>query len=226
MKIAFILMIAMQLFMTSSVQAKTALPDINVMPGMKTKWVADNFIYNSYPMNIQQFESSKSAQAVMEYYQSLWSINKTNKLPYRFENGRYLIGRENNKTIQSVSAADDSVGSYGSLAVSSATPLVRNTALFPTPPYATQLTMLESVDIGNSAQSITLHSRSEILINKQWYEHTLKSSGWVKMDSNNTTDETVEMQFQKNKQLCRIKLYPLKRELPFKTLILIHWIKG
>ena len=226
MKTALIFMIAMQLVMTSSVQAKTAMPDINVMPGMKTKWVADNFIYNSYSMNIQQFESSRSAQAVMEYYQSLWSIDKTNKLPYRYEKGRYLIGRENNKTIQSVSAADDGGGSYGSLTVSSATPLVRTATSFPMPPYATQLTMLESVDLGNSAQTITLHSRSEMLINKQWYEHTLKSSGWIKMDSDNVTDETAVMQFQKNKQLCRIRFYPLQRELPFKTLILIHWIKG
>lgn len=154
-------------------------PQVEPPPQAQVSWVAENMRYNGVPMRIQQFESTSSAEAVLEFYRARWlpagAQDPTQPLgPYR------VLARPEGGYLLSVQVRPNGAGSTGYLTVTHiaarrAAPLGEG---FPHPPGSRVINDIQSEDGGRRGRTLLLHNGHSLRTNTAFYGDRLPAQGW------------------------------------------------
>lgn len=156
-----------------------------VSSDMKVSWVGEEVTHNGFPMQIQQFHSSNSAEAVLSFYRSQWVESVGEGMPGFVENqvgewrtiSRLESGK--NTVIQLKASHKGGVEGYISVMDTAGTGEVNKiTSSFPKMSDTELISSTESTDSGVKATTIILKNTHSISSNSDFYVSSMKNQNF------------------------------------------------
>lgn len=204
------------------------MPVVALMPEMRGNWVARRMAYNGVPMSIRSFSSKRSAEDVIQYYESRWKTFTGAHIQRSRADGMETLGVRSDGYYYTVQVRDDGANAQGNLVVTrdlqKAKPDIETD--FPLVPGTEVLVKTESLDVGKRAETVVALSERSVASVSRWMDSELRRGGWTKQDFGPTTrgPERV-MQYQKGAELCQVTLVANSPLRDGHTSVLVNWIK-
>ena len=200
------------------------LPVMRVMPGMETRWIAERMAWNGLPMSARLFRTDAPAQAVLAWYERLWSRLGRGEVVRQRQGPWRVIGHRDGRHYRTVRVRDTARGAEGVLTVSLRPDVVRPSRApgIPLPAGLRVLHRLDSLDGPRRAWSLTLQSPYGAEATLERIRARLAGAGWtVQPHSLARARGAVQQAFQRGRSLCQVSVAPHRRG----SLALIHVVR-
>jgi len=202
-----------------------ALPQMRVMPGMETRWIAARMAWNGLPMSVRLFRTTASPQAVLAWYERLWSRRGQGEVVRRRQGPWRVIGHRDERHYRTVRVRAVPGGAEGLLTISPrperVRPLRRVEGL-PLPGDLRVLHRIDSLDGTRRAWSYTLASPYGAEATLRRIRDGLVRAGWVEQPESLVRHRaTVQQAFQREAWLCQVSVRPATKG----SLVLVHLVQ-
>ncbi len=207
-----------------------ALPQIKGLPGMQLQWIGKQMAINGLPMSMRAFNSSSSADQILDAYQGRWKTRGSAQTARSEFDGARSVGMEYRGHYYSVQAADASGGSQGVLTVS-LTPAEASadfSTRFPLPLGSNVEQKIEAIDNGRRMETLMVTSQQSVGSLTAYVNASMRRQGWVEQNFGNTQLGHRErvLNFQRGAELSQIVVIDNPPAYPGKTLMTVHWVKN
>ncbi len=201
------------------------LPEMRVMPEMETRWIATRMAWNGLPMSVRVFRTAAPAQAVLAWYERLWSRQGHGEVVRQRQGPWRIIGYRDERHYRTVRVRETPDGSEGLLTISlrpeRVRPLRRVDGL-PLPDDLRVLHRIDSLDGTRRAWSYTLASPYGAEATLRRIRERLVGAGWVEQPASLVRHRsTVQQAFQRDARLCQVSVRPAARG----SLVLVHLVQ-
>lgn len=203
------------------------LPDVPAPPGSSWNWVSRQMSYNGLPMSIKMFEVLGQYRDVEQFYSNLWKTTGHGKTDARDFGVYRIMGYELRGIYVSVQFRQEDNWVRGKIVVSESPNKRRPNfkTKLPKPPSSTVASVVESLDRGKRAETVTIESNKSVAFNKQYYENQLRSREWSLVYASGDGKNGSVQHYQKGSEQLQITIKKLTGIDNNRSEILIHWIK-
>lgn len=164
------------------------LERIDLMPGSKVSWIAQDMQLNGVPVSIRQVDTSAPLNEVVTYYRKAW--DSQHPLIQRHEGDETVLAAMQGKRFVSLRLRTEGTATRGLLTVS-ADPASHHEDLattLPVPHGAVVVSRQQYRDGQHPAEALTLRADTPVAFNKAEIEGALEVDGWRKdVDTSSTS---------------------------------------
>ena len=207
------------------------LPELEVIPGASSQWIAQKMAINGLPMSIREFKYKGTAKDVRRYYTTRWRTKGHGKTTEQTLGFDTILGYELRGHYFSVQYYEQDGLVIGKLAVSEV-PNSRNFRKqktdFPLPPGSKLVRKVEYLDYGRRSETLTIESRRSLNSAAGYIGGQLTNTGWVEtiapVESSSLKVHYKQIQYQRQGEQIQITLYPQAGKKNRMTEILVNWV--
>jgi len=206
------------------------LPQIEGLPGMQLQWIGKKMAINGLPMSMRAFNSSSSADQILDAYQGRWKTRGSAQTTRSEFDGAQSVGMEYRGHYYSVQAYDVSGGSQGVLTVGLAPAKASPdfSTRFPLPLGSNVEQKIEAIDNGKRMETLIVTSQQSVGSLAAYVNASMRRQGWAEQNFGNTQPGHKErvLNFQRGAELSQIVVIDNPPAYPGKTLMTVHWVKN
>lgn len=209
--------------------SQAPLPEISFPEGTRTSWIAENIQVNHVPTSLIAFDYAGDADQFEQFYKDAWQGPFFNKAKLGQE---FLIGHREGDLYTSLryQVAFGKVSGHATRSRITARANQPLTTKLPLPMGSNIEQIIQSLDNGREAESITAKNRLSRNGNARYMITELRHRGWyletpVDAYRNNLHGDTIQLEWSKQSSLLQITFYPSQNPTDNSTGMLIHWIK-
>ncbi|MBL1433326.1 MAG: hypothetical protein COB94_007780 [Gammaproteobacteria bacterium] len=206
------------------------LPEIEGLPGMQLQWIGKKMAINGLPMSMRAFNSSSSADQILDAYQGRWKTRGSAQTTRSEFDGAQSVGMEYRGHYYSVQAYDVSGGSQGVLTVGLAPAKASPdfSTRFPLPLGSNVEQKIEAIDNGKRMETLIVTSQQSVGSLAAYVNASMRRQGWAEQNFGNTQPGHKErvLNFQRGAELSQIVVIDNPPAYPGKTLMTVHWVKN
>ncbi len=153
------------------------------LPDAKLTWIAPNIVYNSMPMQIRQFDSRESPQAILAYYRREWrgTQKQPGAIEYPLEDWQVIATLRGQcfYTVQvKPSGRDGSTGLLGMSRIPEENQVREAGRHFPMMSGSQVLNDIDHHDEGKRGRTLVLTNGFSPDANADFYRRVLSAEGW------------------------------------------------
>ncbi len=175
------------LLLTFSIKANAGWPTFPHAPGMESKWIADQLVYNGVPMWVEEFSCICRPEKVLDYYRRRWGRLKHGFVESEFR-GFQQINRGEEGFFFSVQIKEKNNGegeSEGRLSITVVPPKGSESPVLgsgiPQPDFTSVLNDVQDAVPGKRIRTLALYNDIDMMTNTNFYRTHFAERGWKSM---------------------------------------------